>query len=159
MPEIAELRLALESGDVSQLIQLDKTKQTLASSLITIPTYIKDASKLPEDVLSMLVHNKKTYHYIVEKFPESLIAQSINELEDEESNDGIYNENNEKHRNEEESAGVKLKKRMSSLLKGQKPILKKRENDSTHQDSEKPLLEETYVSLPSSYKGQTIAED
>merc|ERR1711892_381730 len=157
MPEIAELRLALESGDVSQLIQPDKTKQTLASSLITIPTYIKDASKLPEDVLSMLVHNKKTYHYIVESFPESLIAQSINELEDEESNIGIYNDKNEKH--EEESAGVKLKKRMSSLLKGQKPILKKRENDSTHQDSEKPLLEETYVSLPSSYKGQTIAED
>merc|ERR1712106_122003 len=87
---------------------------------------------------------------------ESLIAQSINELEDEESNDGIYNE---KHRNEEESAGVKLKKRMSSLLKGQKPILKKKENDSTRHDTEKPLLEETYVSFPSSYKGQSIAED
>merc|ERR1712106_980691 len=87
---------------------------------------------------------------------ESLIAQSINELEDEESNDGIYNE---KHRNEEESAGVKLKKRMSSLLKGQKPMLKKKENNSIRQDTEKPLLEEIYVSFPSSHKGQSFAED
>ena len=41
MPEIEELRLALESGDVSLLLQTDKTEQMLASSLITIPTYIK----------------------------------------------------------------------------------------------------------------------
>ena len=41
MPEIEELRLALENGDVSQMIHQDKTEQVLASSLITIPTYIK----------------------------------------------------------------------------------------------------------------------
>ena len=41
MPEIEELRLALESGDVSLLIHQNKAEQTIASSLITIPTYIK----------------------------------------------------------------------------------------------------------------------
>ena len=46
MPEIEELRLALESGDVSQLIHQDRTEQVLASSLITIPTYIKVSSYL-----------------------------------------------------------------------------------------------------------------
>ena len=41
MPEIEELRIALESGDVSTLLQQEKVDETLASSLITIPTYIK----------------------------------------------------------------------------------------------------------------------
>ena len=65
----------------------------------------------------MLVHNKKTYDYIVDNFPESLIAQSINDLKDEESNVWIGFESSEKSKNEEESTGVKLKRRMSSLLK------------------------------------------
>ena len=99
----------------------------------------------------MLVHNKKTYNYIVEKFPESLIAQSINDLKEEESNVGIENESSEK--NEEESAGVKLKRRMSSLLKGQKPMLKKKETDLVPQDSIEPLLEETFVSFPAASRG------
>jgi len=153
MPEIEELRLALESGDVSQLIYQDKTEQVLASSLITIPTYIKDASKLPEDVLSMLVHNKKTYDYIVDNFPESLIAQSINELKEEE-----FKGNDEKCKPEQESAGLKLKKRMSSILKGQRPILKK--NEPTPHENEKPLIEETYVTFSSDHKGhQTVADE
>ena len=105
----------------------------------------------------MLVHNKKTYNYIVEKFPESLIAQSINDLKEEESNVGIENESSEK--NEEESAGVKLKRRMSSLLKGQKPMLKKKETDLVPQDSIEPLLEETFVSFPAASGGNKRIPD
>ena len=101
----------------------------------------------------MLVHNKKTYDYIVEKFPEPLIAQSINDLKDEESNVGIECESSEKSKNEEESAGVKLKRRMSSLLKGQRPILKKKEKDSVSQDTVEPLLEELCVSYPAVSRG------
>ena len=41
MPEIDELRLALECGDVSLLLHQDVDEQKFASSLITIPTYIK----------------------------------------------------------------------------------------------------------------------
>merc|ERR1719206_1298515 len=154
MPEIEELRLALENGDVSQMIHQDKTEQVLASSLITIPTYIKDASKLPEDVLSMLAHNKKTYDYIVENFPESLIAQSISELKEEE-----FKGNEEKDKPEQESTGLKLKKRMSSILKGQKPILKKREHEN-ETETEKPLMEEAFVSFLAAHKGhQPTADD
>ena len=46
MPEIEELRLALESGDVSLFLQVDKEEQNIASSLITIPTYIKVKVKI-----------------------------------------------------------------------------------------------------------------
>jgi len=117
MPEIEELRHALESGDVSVLLHQDDKQQKFASSLITIPTYIKDASKLPEDVLSMIVHNEKTYDYIVHNFPESLIAQSMIDLE-----------LGSCEIPEEESAGVKLKRRMSSILKGQISTRMKQEN-------------------------------
>ena len=108
----------------------------------------------------MLVHNKKTYDYIVEKFPESLIAQSINDLKEEEFIVGIECESSEKSENEEESAGVKLKRRMSSLLKGQRPILKKKETDLVPQDIIEPLLEETFVSFPAASRGnKSIPED
>ena len=108
----------------------------------------------------MLVHNKKTYDYVVDNFPESLIAQSINDLKDEESNVGIGFESREKSKNEEESTGVKLKRRMSSLLKGQKPILKKKQKDLVPQDTSKPLLAETCVSIPAASRGnKKIAED
>merc|ERR1711970_1468156 len=83
------------------------------------------------------------------------IAQSISELKEEE-----YKENDEKNKAEPESTGLKLKKRMSSILKGQKPILKKKESESRPQDTEKPLIEETYVSFSSAHKGyQSTAED
>ena len=59
-----------------------------------------------------------------------MIAQPINDLKDEESKVRIECESSKKSKNKQESAGVKLKRRMSSLLKGQKPILKKREKDS-----------------------------
>merc|ERR1719154_406805 len=81
MPEIDDLRLALESGDVSVLLHPDIEEQKLASSLLTIPTYIKDASKIPEDVLYVLEHNKKTYNYILENYPQSLMKESINNLQ------------------------------------------------------------------------------
>eukprot|EP00092_Neocalanus_flemingeri_P033202 GFUD01036108.1.p1 GENE.GFUD01036108.1~~GFUD01036108.1.p1 ORF type:complete len:866 (+),score=215.26 GFUD01036108.1:359-2956(+) len=155
MPEIEELRLALQSGDVSLLLQEDEMEQNIASSLITIPTYIKDASKLPEDVLSMIVQNKKTYNYIVDNFPESLIAKSINDLELEEKKEKVCldvkpEENNECSKHGSESAGVKLKRRMSSLLKGQTSILKKKEVSdlrkySVPTEAAKPLLEEMPV--------------
>jgi len=156
MPEIEELRLALESGDVSQMIHQDKTEQVLASSLITIPTYIKDASKLPEDVLTMIAQNRKTYDYIVDNFPESLIAQSISELKEEE-----FKENDEKVKQEPESTGLKLKKRMSSILKGQKPILKKKEHETEMEtETEKPLMEEAFVSFLGANKGHhSITDD
>jgi len=151
MPEIDELRLALECGDVSLLLHQDVDEQKFASSLITIPTYIKDASKLPEDVLSQLVHNKKTYNYIMENFPESLMTESINNLQPQENNiDDSQSENqHEKGKTYMESTGIKLKKKMSSLLKGQRSILKKKEEtvqlDLEVNDADKPLLEKLPV--------------
>ena len=102
----------------------------------------------------MLAHNKKTYDYIVENFPESLIAQSISELKEEE-----VKGNEEKDKPEQESTGLKLKKRMSSILKGQKPILKKREHEN-ETETEKPLMEEAFVSFLAAHKGhQPTADD
>ena len=72
MPEIEELRMALESGDVSDLLGEKEEEVATASSLLTIPTYIKDPSKLPEDVLSLLLQNKQTFHFIQEKYPAAL---------------------------------------------------------------------------------------
>ena len=72
MPEIEELRMALECGDVSELLGEKEEEVATASSLLTIPTYIKDPSKLPEDVLSLLLQNKQTFHFIQEKYPAAL---------------------------------------------------------------------------------------
>jgi len=152
MPEIEELRIALESGDVSTLLQQEKVDETLASSLITIPTYIKDASKLPEDVLTKLVQSKKAYDYIVQNFPESLIAQSLNNIEEENAKDGSIKEEQIKI-DDDESAGLKLKRRMSSLLKGQKPNIKHREKETLQvQNTQEPLLSETNTLMTSSFK-------
>merc|ERR1719242_2714124 len=64
MPEIEELRQALQTGHVSQLISDNKEEVRIASSLVTIPTYIKDPSMIPQ--------NKQNYDFILENYPESL---------------------------------------------------------------------------------------
>ena len=105
----------------------------------------------------MLVQNKKTYDYIVDNFPESLIAKSIDDLEHRENKDKVgsdnkYEESSESNRKSAvESAGVKLKRRMSSLLKGQHSILKKKEKRDKRKDahdSDKPLVEEMSELIP-----------
>ena len=55
----------------------EEDEPRIASSLIDLPTYIKNAADLPPDVLSMLSKNKKTYTFIQHNFPDSLIATSI----------------------------------------------------------------------------------
>ena len=134
MPEIEDLRLALESGDVSELIEESEAEMenvNIASSLVTIPTYVKDPSKLPEDVLTLLIQNKKTYDFIVQNFPESLTDKSSNDSQVQQTQ-GVDQDNNiniegKKIKSEPSSTKVKIKRRMSSLLKGQKSILKKKE--------------------------------
>ena len=74
-------------------------------------------------------------------FPESLIAQSINDLEAEEGKIVVP------EKEEEESTGLKLKRRMSSILKGQKPssvVRRRKEKNPVHLEAaaNEPLLEE-----------------
>ena len=133
MPEIEELRKALESGDVSWLLNEETEQPRLDSSLITLPTYIKNASKLPQEVLNLLANNQQTYDYIQENFPDSLIlTRSKEELK----------LKAEKEKEEKvESTGVKLKRRVSSMMRT-KSILKKKDFES-HEPAvpEEPLLE------------------
>ena len=129
MPEIEELRQALENGNVSELIKDKEEEVMIASSLITIPTYIKDPSKLPEDVISMMLQNKQTYDYILENYPEALkdihSVESLIVKNDVKENHFVADAKNSK--TDSESKSVKLKRRVSSLIKGQKSILKKNE--------------------------------
>ena len=119
MPEIEELRQALESGDVSELINDKEEEVMVASSLLTIPTYIKDPSKLPEQVLVNIIENKQTYDFIVDNYPEAL--KDVNSCENIKQQQAT-----ESKKPEPESKSVKLKRRVSSLIKGgQKSILKK----------------------------------
>ena len=124
MPEIEELRQALESGDVSDLLNDKEEEVMIASSLVHIPTYIKDPSKLPPDVLAMMLQNKQTYDFILENFPDA--------LKDIHSAESLQMKTSDKKKPQEdakntESKSVKLKRRVSSLIKGQKSILKKDE--------------------------------
>ena len=121
MPEIEELRIALQCGDVSDLINEKEEEGMRVSSLLTIPTYIKDPSKLPEDVLSLLLQNKQTYDFIQEKYPAAL-----KDIKSAESLAMRGNgECNGDEKSETESKSVRLKRRVSSMMKGQKSILKK----------------------------------
>ena len=111
MPEIEELRQALQTGHVSQLISDNKEEVRIASSLVTIPTYIKDPSKLPQDILAMIAQNKQNYDFILENYPESL---EVSEQVDKEKHSAILT----KQSNDQgQSKRVKLKRRVSSLMK------------------------------------------
>ena len=96
MPEIEELKLALEGGNnLTALLEEEdeesQKEQHLASSLINFPTYIKNASLLPEDILDQLMKDKKSYQFFLDNFPDSL--------------------------QEPESKGKKLKRKVSSLFR------------------------------------------
>jgi len=122
MPEIEQLRTALEAGDVTHLLGDQADQPMLASSLLTLPTYIKNTNQLPEDVLQMLIHNQQTFKYIQENYPGSLsTARSVSDYKLEETR---------KPEDKTESKGVKLKRRVSSLMRT-KSILKKKGNDVT----------------------------
>ena len=130
MPEIEELRIALQCGDVSDLINEKEEEGMRVSSLLTIPTYIKDPSKLPEDVLSLLLQNKQTYDFIQEKYPAALkdirSAESLAMRGNGECNaDDASGDKTKMEKSETESKSVRLKRRVSSMMKGQKSILKK----------------------------------
>ena len=135
MPEIEELRIALQCGDVSDLIDEKEEEGLRVSSLLTIPTYIKDPSKLPEDVLSLLLQNKQTYDFIQEKYPAALkeikSAESLTTKVNEEINVHV-DATGDKTKSETESKSVRLKRRVSSMMKGQKSILKKIDLKGTH---------------------------
>ena len=135
MPEIEELRIALQCGDVSDLLDEKEEEGLRVSSLLTIPTYIKDPSKLPEDVLSLLLQNKQTYDFIQEKYPAALkeikSAESLTMKVNEEINVDV-DATGDKTKSETESKSVRLKRRVSSMMKGQKSILKKIDLKGTH---------------------------
>ena len=121
MPEIEQLRAALQEGDVSYLINDEADEPMLASSLVTLPTYIKRSSQLPTEVAAMLGHNQETFRYIQDNFPDSLtVARSVSDYR-------LQEELNVEPREEKSvSKGVKLKRRVSSMMKT-KSILKKKE--------------------------------
>lgn len=123
MPEIEELRALLETGGVAEWLENgnENMNPRLACSLLNIPTYIKNPSQVPEEVLLLLATNRQTYDYILDNFPNSLIAKSISDY-------GNLNKNaNGKatNINSNESTGVKLKKKVSLLFKEPRSILKK----------------------------------
>ena len=121
MPEIEQLRAALQEGDVSHLINEEAEEPMLASSLVTLPTYIKRSSQLPAEVAAMLGHNQETYRYIQENFPDSLtVARSVSDYR---LQDDL---NVEAKEGKVETTGVKLKRRVSSMMRT-KSILKKKE--------------------------------
>ena len=130
MPEIEELRIALQCGNVSDLINEKEEEGMRVSSLLTIPTYIKDPAKLPEDVLSLLLQNKQTYDFIQEKYPAALkdirSAESLAMRGNGECNsDDASGDKTKLEKSETEPKSVRLKRRVSSMMKGQKSILKK----------------------------------
>ena len=43
-----------EGGDVSLFLEAEEESPRLASSLITLPTYIQNPAKIPTDMLAML---------------------------------------------------------------------------------------------------------
>jgi len=94
MPEIEELRLALESGDVSCLLDHEiEYDKHVATSLLIMPTYLQELSKVPENEIVDQVEENQTIR--------------------------------------EESRTVKLKRKVSSLLGGQKKsILKMKETET-----------------------------
>ena len=121
MPEIEQLRAALQEGDVSYLINEEADEPMLASSLVTLPTYIKRSSQLPTEVAAMLGHNQETFRYIQDNFPDSLtVARSVSDYRLQEDL------NVEPKEEKSESKGVKLKRRVSSMMRT-KSILKKKE--------------------------------
>ncbi|XP_023322536.1 uncharacterized protein LOC111696950 [Eurytemora carolleeae] len=119
MPEIGDLRSALEDGeDLSGFLYNEEDEPRIASSLIDLPTYVKNAAGLPPDVLSMLARNKETYTFIQQNFPDSLIATSISEYGLRSENGFVDKKNDHDRLNKkEESTSVKLVRKVSSLLK------------------------------------------
>ena len=72
----------MEDGeDLSGFLYNEEDEPRIASSLIDLPTYVKNAAGLPPDVLSMLARNKETYTFIQQNFPDSLIATSIRQVQ------------------------------------------------------------------------------
>ena len=131
MPEIEELRQALESGDVSELLSDKEEQVMISSSLVTIPTYIKDPAKLPPDVLAMMINNKQTYDFLLQNFPDALKdIHSAENLQKNKKNQENAVDSKSPNKADTESKSVKLKRRVSSLIKGQnqKSILKNEES-------------------------------
>ena len=120
MPEIEELRQALESGDVSELLSDKEEQVMISSSLVTIPTYIKDPAKLPPDVLAMMINNKQTYDFLLQNFPDALKdIHSAENLQKNKKNQENAVDSKSPNKADTESKSVKLKRRVSSLIKGQ----------------------------------------
>ena len=160
-PEIEELRAALQSGDL--LTEEEEEEEVrIASSLVTIPTYIKDPNKLPQDILAMMVQNKQTYDFILENYPDCLrdipSVESFTTLKaTEEEADKEKHSNQSKAKTEGESKSVKLKRRVSSLLRGQQKPLEPVQS-SSRAATEKDDLQKLKVRRQSmTYRGATLS--
>ena len=85
MPEVEELKLLLENGDVSALFAEETQggqdqEERLSSSLIHIPTYLSNLDNNEDkvnQVVNAICENEMTRKFFIEKFPESSIAQSL----------------------------------------------------------------------------------
>lgn len=145
MPEIEQLRIALQSGEVNFFVKEETEEPRLASSLITIPTYIKNASRLPDEVLALLASNHHHYDYVEDNFPESLIlGKSLeDELKKKVEKEQLKQKTGKDKEEKEniESTGIKLKRRVSSMIRT-KSILKKKQEDPVKPPHNSPPLEQ-----------------
>ena len=154
MPEIEELREALENGDVSELISDDKEEVKIASSLVTIPTYIKDFSKLPQDILALTAQNKQTYDFILENYPDSLKdVQSVEPFPRLKLAEQVERE---KHSSQTKRR-AKIQRRVSSMIKGQHSSVKKDQELSSKRTAEKVHIQNLKVRRQSmTYRGASL---
>ena len=162
-PEIEELRAALESGDVSDLLTEEEEEVRIASSLVTIPTYIKDPNKLPQHILALMVQNKQTYDFILENYPDclrdirSVESFTTSKATEEEADKEKHSNHQSKAKTEGESKSVKLKRRVSSLIRGQHRPLEPAQS-SSRAASEKVDLQKLKVRRQSmTYRGARLS--
>ena len=162
-PEIEELRAALQSGDqvVADLLTEEEEEVRLASSLVTIPTYIKDLNKLPQHILAMMVQNKQTYDFLLENYPDCLrdiqAGESFTTLKAEEETEKDKHSNQSKAKNEGESKKVKLKRRVSSLIKGQQRPLEPGLSSSRSATAKVDLQKLKVRRQSMTYRGATLS--
>jgi len=170
MPEIDLLRSALVCGDVSVFLDSEEDEPRVASSLLNLPTYIKNSAKLPPDVMSLLANNKETYNYILYNYPDSLIAKSISDYAFDVEEAETIKDQESRVEKKEESTGVKLARRVSSLLKGPRTSFRREDVevvvDNPRGEMEQPLVtsvtnnvvRKSWMPEPVKFEGKGVQE-
>ena len=140
MPEVDELRTILESGDITALFSSEELREhpRLSSSLVDLPTFLQNDEPLPNEVIDALSHNKAAYKIILDHFPNSVIAQSLEDNRNMKSSQDVAkidNNNENLLKPPEQNNVIKLKRKVSSLFKTKplRPILKKPSGNAAEQ--------------------------